>query len=832
MPIYRSPIQPYDPVVRQEGTNNFLYLRDSFYGEGQDSYTQPFSQNQEMFSKLLNIMPISQGVCCLRYGYNLFNNPGIGAVKNLYSYQNLEVGIRQLLYTSGTAVNVSNEDGTSIASLFTSVTPNPRCAVSRDYAFFNQSQTSNLAAVINPHGDCLKWRSDQGVTNMGIANGPTSPTLSGPNSPVSATDSGGGGPVWSNPGNATAADGVFATNSWNGLGANMNVLLAENFGFTIPSNGTITGIQVDVKGTAVDTLGGFPKAAGAYIIKNGTLNGGGFPIQHDVILSGVNAYFTVGGPSDLWGLAWLPGDINVSNFGVGIGSNQNVVAVTGTTNFSIDHIRITIYFIGGITIASSSASGSITLVSGRVYAASYRNSLSGHWSDISDFSVSTGALTNKQVVINVPFHGDPQVDMVAILATLDGGDTTTMYVLNSTANVPSSAGSTFQYTDNTADTILVDNNIASEIDDFGVIHGASENSVPTLGLNFFCKYRGRIYGAANTTLFFSKNLDEVTTSTGLVVGRYEEAWPILNSLDISTQRESIRGLLTDGDVLYVGTERHMWRLSGDSPSNFSKPEIVFNEVGILNQDVWTIAFAQGQPVGMLWITPDRRIIMSNFGNYQDIGTPIQDILNTLNVAAGASAWGSFFSEAAYDVYILAIPTGSNTTPDTLCVYDLRANRWLIWRTADNFTAGLFNINASGVPQWLMAAPSGKVYQFGTTFSQDRVNDTPVAIIPVIQTPWLHLGEPTKVKALNEIEIITGDSGLLTTIDGASVYAQTLSPNSVITSAALSQSVRGFNKVYLAGLTTKDRFYRFTFTGTGASQNVLEGFTIEAVPIVY
>jgi hypothetical protein len=341
-----------------------------------------------------------------------------------------------------------------------------------------------------------------------------------------------------------------------------------------------------------------------------------------------------------------------------------------------------------------------------------------------------------------------------------------------------------------------------------------------------------LYGALNENLYFSKSLDEVTTSTGLVLGRYEEAWPITYALNISTVKEQIAGLLSDGNTLYIGTERRIWRLDGDGPQNFSKPEVIFNEAGILNQDVWQVCFAQGQPVGVIWLSPDNRVIMSNFATYQDVGTPIQDVLSSINSSATNPAWAQFFSRREFDIYVLAIPTNANNTPDTLCVYDLRAGRWYIWKPTDPLSTGLFNIDANGNPQWLVATTNSKIYQFLPTAKQDRVGDTPVSFTATIRTPWMHLGNPSMIKVLNEIEVITEDSGLTLTVEGANTTADTSSPLSVVSNAPLVLSPRGFFKVYLAGQTARARQYRFTFTSTDADSDVLMGYTIEAVPFPY
>lgn len=830
MPLYKSPIKPYDPVIPQEGTRNFLYLRDSFYGEGQDSYSTPFSQNQEMFSKLTNIMPISSGVCQLRYGYALFNNPSIGPVQRIYSYQNILSNTRKLIYISGNTVDVSEEDGTSLSSILTSIASNPRSVSARDYILFPQV----IAPFTWPSGqqsDGKKWHSINGLSDWGLAQpastinvtnvtatgnitlvsvigrvyagaflnsttghysnvnvglGSFTSGTPGPFFPTTVTQTSSGLTPWVNPTSIEVNDGVVATATFApGPAASGESLLASGFGFTIPSNATIYGISATISKRQSGLS--FITDNVVELLKAG-IGVGTSEAQPTILWPTTLTPVNYGGSTDLWGTTWTPADINNANFGIAIGAK--VIGIKGASA-EIDYVTLSVTYATGT-------------------------------------GANTGTISSRSVSITLPTSNPPAgADKFVIGATLDGGDTTTIYVLDT---VPIA---TTTYLDNTPDNVLVTNNIGNEIDDFGTNHGLFDNDFPPLGLQFPLKYRGRVYGAIQETLYFSKNLDEVLTSTGLVLGRYEEAWPATNTLDISTQKESIRGLLTDGDVLYIGTERHMWRLSGDSPSNFSKPEIVFNEVGILNQDVWQIVFAEGRPLGMMWMTPDRRVIMSNFGNYQDAGTPIQDVLNTLNPSASTAAWGGFFSEGAYDVYILAIPTGSNTTPDTFCVYDLRSQRWLIWIPADTFSSALYNINSNGAPQWLMAASTGKVYQFTSASTADRVGDTPIPILPTIQTPWMHLGEPTKIKTLNEIEVVTGDSSMTLTIDGASTFPQTLSPNNVVTSSPLVNSGnRGFKKVYLASSISRDRFYRFTFNGTGSSNNVLDGFTIEAVPIFH
>lgn len=835
----RSPLQPYDPIIAQEGSRNFNYLQNNFSGAGQDSYTRPFAQSQELFQSLQNVMPTQQSTFRLRYGTSLFNNSlGIGAVQRLYSYQNINANTRKLIAVAGTAISSLDENGTSPSSILTTNGTNARLAVSRDYALI-PAATSPTTWPSGQIGAGKKWHSVQGLSDWGIAQPPTAVNVastavagnitlistvgrvyagayrnsitghysnvniglgsfasgvSGPLFPTTESQTSTGAISWTSTGNINANDSVYATVALPiNPGGNSELLKATGFGFSIPSTATVYGILVTINHRA--SLGsGNP---GLIVTDSqATLLKAGVPVGSDMSDTFTpwgpnNAANTVnyGGSSVLWGATWTPADINNATFGFGISCIMDGIGLgSGSNTVGIDYVTITVTYATGA-------------------------------------GANTGALTSKQVTINLPVANPPAgVDRFSVLATLDGGDINTLYVLD---EVPIAQTT---YVDNTPDNVLVTKNIATQTDDFGIVHGVIDNDLPDPALQFPTKHRGRIYGSVGETLFYSKSLDEVTTATGLVLGRFEEAWPATNAFDVSTQKETIRGLLSDGSTLYIGTERHMWRLDGDGPLNFSKPEVIYNEVGVMNQDAWQICYLEGQPVGMIWLTPDFRVIMGNFANYKDIGTPIQDVLNNINPTTPTVHWSQYFSQQGFDLMILAIATGVNTVPDTLCVYDLRAGRWYIWNCADSFTAGLFNINASAVSQWIVAANSGALYQFLPTATQDRVGNTPVAITSQIKTSWLNLGRPVERKSLNEIEVITGDSTIQVSVTGASKFSQTTAPNPVVTNVVPTLSPFGYLKIYLADKIALDHNYQLTFTSTNGTVDVLQGYAIEAVPM--
>lgn len=173
---------------------------------------------------------------------------------------------------------------------------------------------------------------------------------SGPNYASSCVDAGGGSNSWTNPGNATVADGSTATAAFTG---GTGYLTWTGFGFSIPSGVTIEGIKLEVYGSQTNTFGG---AQDVRLLKAG--------VQVSPGTGNANAFgtspstATYGGASDLWGTTWTYSDINDSGFGAawqGGGSH----GVTG----AIDYARITVYYTSaaGVTVSVSAINGTGTV---------------------------------------------------------------------------------------------------------------------------------------------------------------------------------------------------------------------------------------------------------------------------------------------------------------------------------------------------------------------------------------------------------------------------------------------------------------------------------------
>lgn len=813
---------------------NFRVTRNSFWQAGQDSFTNPPAQNPDLFTFLSNAEPVLQGDIQRRRGYTLLTSITPSSNFNeVYGYRNELTGTHRLVWTSATKVVATDEQGGLWSNpLFTpSLTANAvRMVLSRNYGYFADGVRA----------DYLKWNGTTtagNLTNWGIAVTSAPSSITGPNPPGTASDIavtvlGQPAIAWSNPNNIKVNDGSFATATVTPFsGSNYGTqttdfLVATNYSFSgISSGALVTGIQVDVKGLqSQQTAAPNQAQVFAWLTKNGTVVVGS---GKTLVLPLTNSTISFGGPSDNWGQLLTGSDVNASTFGVmlqaeAVNDNGGLV---GTVTFSVDFVQVTIFVSGTPIVLGSPSSGGITLLNGRLYTLAFTNSVAGTVSDIIPFSSSTGPLTtNNQPLSGLPVSSDPQVDYKILLATADGGDETTLYYI---AQIPNS---TTTYTDNMADSQLLAQPIFQQTDQQGNLHGVVNNKPPAL-ITFPTKHKGRIFGVNGATLYFSKNLDDVTTSTGTTTCKWEEAWPATYSLDVSELAETLTGLLSDGQTLYVGTDASVRRLIGDSPDNFQEPEVIFNDAGVINQDVWKIVYSEGQPVGSMWLTPDNRVMFSDFNSYQDVGTPIQDVLNQVNRAVVQTvSHACAVAEGPAEYYMLYIPTGSSPTPNVICVFNMRTKKWCIWTPTDNITTSLFNITSAGTPQWLFAGLTN-FYYWDSTVTSDRSGNTPVTFPVTLSTSWLDFGDAGLTKSLNKILLDTQDSNLLVSVTGANkVSAIPSGVSNVLLSANIAQEAFGDLFVPVLSSPGGFRWFQLGFTSpAGTTKNVLSAFDVEAVP---
>lgn len=641
----------------------------------------------------------------------------------------------------------------------------------------------------------------------------------------------GGALTWANPTRITANDGNAATVTLPIGTASSHYLKATNFGFAIPTGATILGVQVLINGKRSVSQ---PSVGRVYLYKGSVQAASVKFFGSHVATSnfGVGAFSTLtfGDSTDMWEATVLtPADVNASTFGVALKMTAGQLDGTPSTAdclVSVDYITMTVYYSGGIAIGATVA-GSVTLSLGRIYTYAFRNPITGHVGDIAPLSASTG----PQSARNIPLSGisastDPQVTRKVILATSDGGDPSVLYLLAEIDNATSTL------TDNIPEVDLLAREIFLETTDDGLEIGITNNTPPPGECTLPTKHRGRIYMCQGQKLLFSKSLADVTTSTGTITSVYEECWPADNYFDISAGAEAPRAILSDGQVLYIGTERAIHRLFGSGPDDFDEPDILFNDVGVLNQEVWVKCFLEGSPIGTCWLTPDNRVFASDFNSYKDIGYNVQTTLNSINTTIASSvARATYVAQPGLDLYILAIPTGSNTVCDTILVFDLRRKTWVTWTLTDNVSSLLAIVSSTGVPKVIFGISSNqKLYSFDTTDFRDRIDDGPVSFTATARTVWLDLGDIRGRAHLNEVEVLTGDPFLQLKVNGATTAAEFISPTVVKAASYLNTSPFGDKKLYLASSTTRDRYYQLEFTSGGDNQSFITGYSIEVIPI--
>jgi hypothetical protein len=168
--------------------------------------------------------------------------------------------------------------------------------------------------------------------------GPNLP-LSGSSLAITGGDAGSGLP-WSSATLITQADNNSAQVSLTTGGQVSQYLIALGYQFSVPTNATIDGIQVDVVRSSQSGV-----AVSDYILQ---LIKGSAPIgtnhANGLTWGTGNSSNGYGGSGDLWGATWTPADINNNGqFGVALAVKQTGL---GSDIAKVDAIRVTIFYSG------------------------------------------------------------------------------------------------------------------------------------------------------------------------------------------------------------------------------------------------------------------------------------------------------------------------------------------------------------------------------------------------------------------------------------------------------------------------------------------------------
>jgi hypothetical protein len=132
---------------------------------------------------------------------------------------------------------------------------------------------------------------------------------------------------WTNGASGYLSDGAYASETTAGERQSY-----ATYGFNIPSNNQITGIEVKLEASATTPAGTIEVALSW---DNGTSI---TTVQSTATLSSTDTIYTLGSPSDLWGRAWVPSEFSNGTFGLRI-----IGQPSGGNTVQVDAIQVRVY---------------------------------------------------------------------------------------------------------------------------------------------------------------------------------------------------------------------------------------------------------------------------------------------------------------------------------------------------------------------------------------------------------------------------------------------------------------------------------------------------------
>lgn len=223
----------------------------------------------------------------------------------------------------------------------------------------------------------------------------------------------------------------------------------------------------------------------------------------------------------------------------------------------------------GITAAFNAAStttlvwtnfGAIGLTAtiGFTYYYAFMNSETGHVSNVSPLSASTGIIAGQSVTItgqgmqttpSGPYGQDPQVDTIALFRNTDGGGF--WFQVATFANPGTASGpGTWSYTD-----VTPSNKLNTAI--FAPI--GLLNSLPPAGLVNMEYFAGRMFGSVANILYYNTAADNATLLSVTQNGVPSESWIASNNVPFNAP--IVRSVAVGGGLL-VCTTLDTWFLTG------------------------------------------------------------------------------------------------------------------------------------------------------------------------------------------------------------------------------------------------------------------------------
>jgi hypothetical protein len=194
----------------------------------------------------------------------------------------------------------------------------------------------------------------------------------GPKNPGTGTDTTGTGAgtiAWNNNGTTSTAGNIttpgtpYAVSNDVGSGQSTHYLTATNDNMGIPSDATITGIQVDINRSSSGSSAPLMRDNVVRLQVNGSLFGTNKAITGTDWPTTLTKQ-TYGGKNDLWGdtnppTTLTPANINLANFGVVLSARNANTNPQRTRQATVDYMQVTVYYTVNTTTTVNCAPGSL-----------------------------------------------------------------------------------------------------------------------------------------------------------------------------------------------------------------------------------------------------------------------------------------------------------------------------------------------------------------------------------------------------------------------------------------------------------------------------------------
>ncbi|MCI0352275.1 MAG: hypothetical protein L0Z53_22890 [Acidobacteriales bacterium] len=155
-------------------------------------------------------------------------------------------------------------------------------------------------------------------------------------SPSTVTQDGFGFDEWQDAIFAAASDNAYAS----ATGSPTSTLSATNYGFTLPSDATVTGIELSIERHDVGFFGGGFRDLLVSLIRAGIIEGANkatatqWPDSDEIA--------TYGSSNDLWTLAFTAAQVNSSQFGAALRAES--IGGGFAISAHVDHMQLTVHY--------------------------------------------------------------------------------------------------------------------------------------------------------------------------------------------------------------------------------------------------------------------------------------------------------------------------------------------------------------------------------------------------------------------------------------------------------------------------------------------------------